>query len=303
MIRCFKLRSPRKTQQGIALIQVLLISAIISILAIRFSLTAREQIETAEAFEDRVNAKLLVESTLSQLLYNLITLNLTDENAAPSGSSEGWNFYGKPFLISNNDNISVVAAIQAHNGLLSQYHVNTPFWKQALSKMGEAKPESLIGKMQDWQDIDKDSWVIGNPEPTELTNSQPYRNMPIQLHQEIDWLMIDNPEYLSAIKEVSTSHAVVGLNLLYSPDSLFRLIFDNELADNLIQMRKAKQLTNTDIMAQLKGNYDTEYVSLVIGTKFRLKVEVIIGEVQLSKTLEVQVEPRKIEPLLIFARY
>ena len=61
-------------QTGVALIQVLLVCSIISILAIHLSYTAREQVATAAAFEQRIKATQALKTAQSKIIYTLLTI-------------------------------------------------------------------------------------------------------------------------------------------------------------------------------------------------------------------------------------
>jgi general secretion pathway protein K len=292
-------------QQGVALIQVLLISAIISILAIRFTITAREQIEIATAFEQRVKASQQLKSTQSKIIYSLLTEKAT-ETKKLFPNSDAWNFHGNPFTLFENNNMTIRVSIQNNAGLLSQQYTNTPFWRNALVAMGYniSEAKNIQGELKDWQDTDTDSWLIGNVEP-KTANNQSYRNQRIQLPQEIDSFFVQHPQRLNKVKQISTPYAVVGLNLLYAPDALILLLFDTDIAAEIIYQRglKVKGSAEKTIRSILSELYDDEYVSFMQGNQFKITTQVFLGEVELQETIEIKLQPRKANPVLIFARY
>ena len=71
-------------QRGVALLQVLLIGAVISILAIRFTVTARDQVEIAEAFENRLKAQMKAHSVLNEAIFVQLSEQTTALNADES---------------------------------------------------------------------------------------------------------------------------------------------------------------------------------------------------------------------------
>jgi len=300
-----------KSQQGIALIQVLLISTIISILAIRFSFTAREQINTASDFEQRIKATQKLKSIQSEIIYTLLT---QDKIAQPQNmfpTSEPWNFYGKPFVIErieNNehtDKAKTWVVIQNSQGLLSQQFIMSPLWYRVFQNMGydEEQIKHKQGIIKDWQDVDNDSWLIGNTEPMTLPNGQAYRNQTIQLPHEIDWLFEGEPEKLNIIKQISTQYNVIGLNLLHAPDLLISLFFEPELVVEIIRQRSQNQLNKEQLITMLESNYDEELISFFPATRLKIKILVMLNDVQLQETIEIKLQPYKSEPVLILARY
>jgi len=297
-----------KNQHGVALIQVLLISAIISILAIRFSFTAREQINIARDFEQRIKATQKLKSIQSEIIYTLLTQDkiIQPQNTFPT--SESWNFYGKPFLIENNENVNKIktwVVIQNSQGLLSQQFIMSPLWYRVFQHMGydEEQIKHKQGIIKDWQDVDNDSWLIGNTEPISLPSGQVYRNQAIQLPHEIDWLFEGEPEKLNIIKQISSQYNVVGFNLLHAPDLLISLFFEPELAFEIIKRRSQNQLNKQQLITMLGSSYDEELISFFPATRLKITIQVILEDVQLQETIEIKLQPRKPEPVLILARY
>ncbi|WP_076410997.1 general secretion pathway protein GspK [Shewanella sp. UCD-KL12] len=84
-------------QKGIALFQVLLITAVISIMAMQFTQTARNQISIASTIVDRVQAQSELRSAEAELLFSLITEKRQRDIHSNNSYAQNWNFYGKPF--------------------------------------------------------------------------------------------------------------------------------------------------------------------------------------------------------------
>jgi len=62
----------KKNQQGIALIQVLLISAVLSVLALYLTSTAKDQVKVAQWSIDKAQALVNINSGEAQLLFSLL---------------------------------------------------------------------------------------------------------------------------------------------------------------------------------------------------------------------------------------
>src|SRR5690606_25772887 len=87
-----------KLASGVALIQVLFITAILSLLALHFTLTGRQQVDIAATLQDKVIAELQLASWESKLLYALLTSAGTGSEPDQQVSDDlmkSWNFYGK----------------------------------------------------------------------------------------------------------------------------------------------------------------------------------------------------------------
>ena len=104
-------------QRGVALIQVLLITAILTVFALYLTQSARQQAKIAFLAKDRALAEVINHSAHSQIIFEL----LTTEHTMLSGYGKTgdiankWNFYGKPFAL----NEYASAAIQDQAGLLN----------------------------------------------------------------------------------------------------------------------------------------------------------------------------------------
>jgi len=292
-------------QSGIALIQVLLISAIISILAIHFSYTARDQIAIASTLEQRIKATQLLKSAQSKIIYTLLTENNFKQPFDAFPDSEPWNFYSNSFILEQTEDSKILVAIQDLNGLLSQQYIGSPFWTKALTNMGftsnEVKNKQRL--IKDWQDKDSNSSFIGDTENSQLENGQDYRNQAIQLPQEIDWFFEQEQQKLNVVKQISTHYSIVGFNPMNAPEILLRLFFQPEIAEVLIRQRENNALTRQQMITILGSDYDDVTMSLFLGVQFKIITQVSFGDVKLQETLEVQLQPYENVPILILARY
>ncbi len=88
-----------RSERGIALIQVLLVTGLIALLMLQMGLTAREQIARAQAIADRAELQLAAQSRESALLYSLMTEPLVQVAESANPYAAAWNFFGKPFTV------------------------------------------------------------------------------------------------------------------------------------------------------------------------------------------------------------
>jgi len=292
-------------QQGIALIQVLLISTIISLLAIHFSFTAREQVAIAAAFEQRVKATQELKSAQSKIIYTLLTQNNLEQPNDVFPNSESGNLYGKPFILEQTENTKVLVSIQDNNGLLSQQYITSQLWTRVFERMGldNITRKRKQGVIKDWQDKGDTSWLMGNTEPKVLENGQKYRNQAIQLPQEIEWFFEQEPQQLNMINQISTHYAMVGFNPMNAPEQLLELYFEPQIASLIINKRAEKVLTRKQMISILGDDFDNVIMALAQGVQFKITTQVSFFDVQLQETIEVQLQPSENEPFLILARY
>lgn len=292
-------------QSGVALIQVLLITTVISLLAISYSYTAREQVDVALAMERRANAKQLLSSAQDKLLYLLLTQNNGNQKDVVFPNSEPWNYYGDLFVLEQNDDYRIAANLQDISGLLPQPFVTWPFWNTLLSQLiqDEQAIDNFVGRFKDWQDKDTDAWILGDVEPRTLDSGFEYRNFPIQLNQEIALFLPENVTSDIPISQLSTIYPTNGFNIINAPEMLVRYLLPVDMARDFIDLRERGVINQQDVLLLLDGMYDETYLSFYPPTKFRMTLWVTFEDVEVTETLEVQVEPYKDKPLLYFSRY
>ncbi|MGI2143128.1 general secretion pathway protein GspK [Shewanella frigidimarina] len=100
-IRKLRHLKTRNTQEGIALFQVLLITAVITILAIQFTQTARNQLSIASMLSDRVLALSEMKTVEAELLFSLLTEKNQKDSQSTNVYVNNWNFYGEPFKLTS----------------------------------------------------------------------------------------------------------------------------------------------------------------------------------------------------------
>lgn len=292
-------------QSGIALIQVLLISTIISLLAIYFTQTARQQVENSRLFGFRVESSLTLKSAQQQLLYQLMTnQSFTNVHEAFEGGQK-WNFYGQPFVLSNSTKGLVTASIQDHNGLLPVRYIGSNLWRRTLLNLGlnESEAKRLQGEINDWQDKDSDSWIQGNSEVTSLGNGSEVRNRAVQFSLEVAPFFEEVPQYLSDFYNMSTPFAVVGFNPMRAPNGLLYSFFDETTAEQIIYSRETESLTRENMRDYIGSDYNDITYTLLPGSLYKIKISVENEAVRLVETIDVMIQPHDKEPLLMLSRY
>jgi general secretion pathway protein K len=119
-------------QKGIALIQVLLLSAILSMMALHFTLSSRQQVNIANDLQDKIQAEVEMRTLESEVLFSLLTLSRNELKKSERQNNPiavNWNFFGKPFKVGSNATVS----FQDVNGMLS------------VTKVAEADIEAAFG--------------------------------------------------------------------------------------------------------------------------------------------------------------
>ena len=98
----------KSPQAGVALLQILLLSAIISLFAIRFTETAREQTDIAREFDSRVRAQLMGYSAINEVIFHVLSESIEVVDLSQEGSFElpsdiEVNMYGQSIRLVNHE--------------------------------------------------------------------------------------------------------------------------------------------------------------------------------------------------------
>ncbi len=303
----FKTTHQIQKQNGVALIQVLLISAIISILAISFTHTARDQIAMAMAFEQRIKVAQQLKSAQSQIIYKLLTQRNFTDNQHEQGEQKNtkWNFYGEPFILDSTIDNKVVVSIQDIKGLLSQRYPKTPFWNKLLKNMDydAEQIKQKQGLLKGWQDKDTDSWLIGDTEPETTAAGVKYPNQPIQLPSEIDWLFAEEIENATLLKQVTTHYSNSKFNPMNAPSRLLTLLFEPQLAEYLVEQRDQGLLTSDEMKEHLGDLYDSETVTTYREGLLKITVLISSENIQIQESIDILLQPYKTPAVQVIARY
>ena len=247
-------RSLKATKQsGVALLQVLLISLVISLLAIRFTQTARDQIAIAEQFNGRVQAQFTAYSAKSAAIFAVLSDRITPMMVTGQGSDlvlqvkNQLGRYGDPVTFDNG----VTIALQDLNGLLPQRFPYHPLWPRALVGLGltEQQAKQALGVWSDFQDADIDAWIPGDKEPLTLPAGQAYLNGFAQTDLPLRWVFKDQPELIKTLLGISDINAPYTLNVGNAPRPLMQALFSDAseaiISDRDLSPEFVKQLLPT----------------------------------------------------------
>ena len=252
-------------QSGVALIQVLLITTIISLLAIQFTDTARNQLDIASKFEDRIRAQLLARSAINELIFIALSDNVqsvrgTREEPNDLQSYEARiNYWGETFAWGENISITM----QDLNGLAPQRYPDHPIWRKLLHNLGMASEDvdRYLGEFMDIQDPDVRSWRFGDIEPGKTSAGKEYLNAFAQNDVVMRWVFAESPSLLEKILNFSDVDAPPRMNILHSPASLIRVLFDPEIANTIIVSRNQKALNSLQVNQLLPPDFTPESTS------------------------------------------
>jgi general secretion pathway protein K len=277
--------------KGVALVQVLFITAILSIMALHFTLTSRQQVNIATTMQDKVAAELLFVSWKNELLYALLTQPVSAFADNPSSDNliaQHWNFYGKPFSPADNVQIS----IQDIYGMLS---LTTPGMQNELRQLLRQVPindndaQRIIDSLQRWQGFDSNVYQPGN-----AGNG---RNMFLQSLSEFKLISDITVPQFNQLAPAITALPNVIFNPLTAPDIRLKSVLSPDVAQQVIQLRQTDQLDAARYIA-LTGITDYEFLSFVPGQRFMLELTVTHGTSVAKQRFICYIRPENQFPLI-----
>tara|TARA_Y100001963_G_scaffold159849_1_gene265698 strand:- start:2482 stop:3348 length:867 start_codon:yes stop_codon:yes gene_type:complete len=284
----------RGAAKGVALVQVLFIAAILSLMALYFTQTSRQQISIASDLQDKVQAELLLTTWQNELIYALLTQSVIDmgtEKDSDNQIARHWNFYGKAFSPVEN----VTMRIQDIYGLLS---LSTAGGQQEFSNMlrlagvADNQVTKVTAALEDWQGMHSKIY--------QSRRNDSGRNMFMQSLSELKLIpgITDiNDEQFAELSNAVTSLPNVTFNPLTAPDFRLKALLPAALATKLITLREAGQLDAASYIA-LTGLTDYEALSFVPGQRFIVEVSVTSGGAVAKRRFICYIRPQNQFPLI-----
>ena len=209
-------------QRGVALLQVLLLSMVITLLLLQLIYTARGQLAVTSEVEQRVKADLLIHSAQNEALYStLITPGTLQPEALTFIAETQGPIRTAEVLLENG--VSVKTRLFDLSGLLPLRFPENPLWRSALLEVG-LEPELVNGflfELTQMQDLDSKASAAFD-EPLRSATGFAYPNLPIQLAQSVNaWFDLDPPTR-KQIREMSHHYSQATVNLMASPDPIVK---------------------------------------------------------------------------------
>ncbi|MCJ8269532.1 MAG: type II secretion system protein GspK, partial [Psychrosphaera sp.] len=204
--------SKRANQRGIALIQVIITTSIIMLLAVFFLTSAKEQVNRAQALQNKTKAYLSYYTAKNQVLYQLLTTDY------PQLQQQNWNFYGTPIRINEHTTV----AIQDLNGLLSLPSMTRQYIlkRTLIPRLGVNEAEAVADSIMDWIDKDNIAQRNGAEQSAYAGTGITVRNGPIQTYTEFPYINAMSVAAEEVLLENTTIHPTPFFNPMTSPKTL-----------------------------------------------------------------------------------
>lgn len=273
---------PRSTQHGVALILVLMVTAVLGLLILQISLTAKEHTSRAQRLLDRAEVDLKVRSANAELLFSLAT-NEWGRGGNPESSdpiARIWRFDAQAFPVEG-----VEIRMQDLSGLL-------PAPQPGGSVAGFDRALRAVGVL--------DEQIY--PAMNRLADSQaPPGFVPLQHFQELAILGGLDRQQIRRLDEVSTLYPARYFNPSTATDAALAARFSGSVLAGLRALREQNRLDAISYFS-LTGEGGDESISFLPGPGFRIRVLVTMGDVSAAEELSVTVDPYASRPFLVWSR-
>lgn len=279
-------------QKGIALIQVLILSTVLSVVLLSMNFQAREHLKLAAAVNQYVDAELQIQSAQAEVVFTMLTSQWSQLSTVDINDRDKvrWNFHGKDFDFSG-----VTLNIQDTSGLinLSSPDINTLI----LTAGDKSRGLALADAIADWQDAD-DTRRTNGAEQEQYPQGVMVRNAAIQFAEELQLVHgVDKDLYRKLLPEMS--FFTRGINVNQQSDTLIRLYHKSEIAEEIIRLREQNQLRTGDI-ERLTGGEVNEFSRYGIGPVFRIRFTAKATDVKLSRELTMLFSPYQPTPVELY---
>lgn len=279
------LQSKRKCsyQNGIALIQVLLISTVITVFAIYLSQTARKQIQIAKLLKDRSEATVALHDAESIVFFNLLTKHPLEKGLKLNKNNfdKGLYYYGQSIVINANTTLKA----QDLSGKLSAFAPEKVFFEALLLNNNVTKNESdkLFDVLLDWQDTDKLSRLNGAEKESYLSGP---RNSRIPFLEEFKKMKGVTSRIYKLLEKNLTEVPAAGFNPIVATEDLLKARYP-DVASEIIALRNQGNLTPKFIQ-EITNVEANEFVRFFPSNRYRLKFEASNGNVTLTKSMDIE---------------
>ena len=273
-------------QSGVALLQVLLMSAVISVLALQMSYSAKDKVSIAQVIQDKVMAEVAVRTMESELLFALSTARWAKDEQHENKLAQIWNFYGSPFEYEDIGTIT----IQDNSGLISVFNGgDRSTVERAFERLLGSKHQARVARnaLIDTQGFQSSTSGVG-------ISGQFFQS---------------RQEMLRALKElgIPSSKAEVFTRIPYSaylplqaPDESLKLWLPERQAKAVIESRQNGELT-PQLFTQLTGLRKSDYMLFYPSGRFIITLKKQIGDARVQRKMFINVSPtNKSQPIWSF---
>jgi general secretion pathway protein K len=278
-------------QQGVALIQILLLTGILSVLALYVTQTANSQITQAKWADEKAKAEVALHSAESALLFELFTQKKVNsqysENKDANTISERWNFYAVPFNIHDN----VVVKIQDQSGLIQLHYPDVSLLKKLVATIepSQNNVNVVVDHILDWQDIDNVQRLNGG-EMEDYANGLGIRNGAVPSIYDIKHVRSMSPAIRELLLTNTTIYQSGAFSLVNAAPDILRIIAGDNAAQQIIALRDNHQMSNATFR-EVSGLTEQEDSYYYTSNYLMIDLTSKLGQATAQKKMYIHLQP------------
>jgi len=279
--------------KGIALIQVLIISIILTMLGIYINQTVRSQINVVNLMKSSFELNLKLEDAEALLLHALLTNKNYKKVESEIPLVQRWNFYGQPYQFSED----VIVKVQDISSLISLNHMNNKLATELFDLLGYSGHEvrTFLDSLADWKDKDDLKRLNGaERDYYRYLGIVGPRNGYLQSYDEVLNIQQSNILTMAQWQEHFSLALVTSFNPLNAPDLILKAFINNDDAyKEVIKKRQLGSLNELNFY-QATGIEGDEFISFSTGRLLAVTIVVQTQNNKLSKHFIVDLRPRSL---------
>lgn len=271
-----------QTQKGVALIQAIVLAAVLSIIALFLNSSAKNSVESAQLLSDRARAHIELYNAEAELTYDIMTHPL--ENGRYR-NDKTWYFFGKPFSYKEGVDI----AIQDEAGLVSLSPLASSLTERLIRRLGYEQDvaRTTVDSIQDWQDDDDDIRQFGGESGD--YNFGP-RNRPLAELAEINWI----PQIPKALRTELEDYLSIFnsgyFNPVNAPEPVLEAYLQTDRLSSAVQNFRLGE-SSSDSFQDVANVEEEEGVYFYTSSLLRIKLQAEYGGARVARQVTVAVDP------------
>ncbi|MDC3212122.1 type II secretion system protein GspK [Pseudoalteromonas distincta] len=289
------------SQRGIALIQVLIITFVLSLLGLYINQSVREQVKITTSIQNKFLMRLELEKTEADLLQALLSNNKYPNKSAVNSITSKWNFYGKEFKVNENAYVTLTDL----SSLMGLNISDATLLKNVLLQIGvdDVSAREFVDSLADWKDKNDLSRLNGAESAYYKQHKKSYvaRNGFLQDPSEVALIRGGEQITPKLLNQYFTTEIVAGFNPLNAPQKILNaFINDENNIQKILQLREQGAL-NSYAFYKLTGVEADEYITFATGSKIKVQLRVTYNGAQLTKTYTLDATPQSYTKPLVFS--
>ena len=280
-----KITPIKNKYSGIALIQILIITAILSTIALYVTYSAQQQIQVAQWANDKTQAKVNLHSARADIIFKLLTEDWGQTTSVNQAGPSQWNLYNQPFTLNENDVNNTQIQLQDQAGLINLHYPQSGIITKRLELLGlkQFEAKRAEGILLDWQDHDSIHSAFGREIKAARNASMPDIR---------EWLLqnVMTQEQLLLIEPDFTLYGTSHINLMTSPYTILASLLNEAVAAEVINLRDNGELTKVK-MTNLSSSLAELDVFLSPATSLSITLKTNYNEAQAKQKLFIKFNP------------